>query len=54
LYRADGSLHCQWKPHPGQNLKVSENGQWLGSRNSGKVELWSLDSLVGSCPGRKL
>jgi hypothetical protein len=53
LYRADGSLHCQWKPHPGQNLKVSENGQWLGSRNSGKVELWSLDSLVGSCPGRK-
>jgi hypothetical protein len=53
LYRADGSLHCQWKQHPAQNLKVSENGEWLGSLNFGKVEIWSLDSLVGSCPDRK-
>jgi WD40 repeat protein len=49
LYRADGSLHCQWKRHPAQSLKVSENGEWLGSLNFGKVEVWSLDSLVGSC-----
>jgi WD40 repeat protein len=53
LYGADGSLHCQWKQHPSQNLKVSGNGEWLGSLNFGKVELWSLDSLEGSCQGHK-
>ena len=53
LYGADGSLHCQWKQHPAQSLRVSQNGEWLGSLDFGKVELWSLDSLVSSCPGRK-
>jgi WD40 repeat protein len=49
LYGADGSLRCQWKQHPSQRLKISANGQWLGSLNSERVELWSLDSLLGSC-----
>jgi hypothetical protein len=53
LYGADGSLNCQWKQHPSQKLKVSGNGEWLGSLNFGKVELWSLDSVAGSCPGHK-
>jgi len=51
VYFSDGSLRCRWNPHPSQALKVSANGEWLGSLNFGKVELWSLDSLVTSCPG---
>lgn len=49
LYEADGSLGCQWKQFQHQSIKVSENGKWLGSLLFGKVQLWALDSLVGSC-----
>jgi WD40 repeat protein len=53
LYSPDGSVHCRWKQHPSRELKVNENGEWLGSLDFGKVELWSLKSLVGSCPEHK-
>jgi WD40 repeat protein len=53
LYASDGSLRCQWKQHPSRELKVNANGEWLGSLDFGKVELWSLDSLAGSCAERR-
>lgn len=54
FYFSDGSVRCQWKRHPSRDLKVSENGEWLGSLDSGsKVELWSLKSLASSCAEHK-
>jgi hypothetical protein len=49
LYKADGSLRCQWKQFQHQTIKVSENGNWLGNLVFGKVDIWPLDSLVDSC-----
>jgi|SRR5581483_3317370 len=49
IYEVDGSLRCKWKPFQHQSIKISENGQWLGSLNFGKVELWAMRSLVDSC-----
>jgi hypothetical protein len=49
LYSSEGSLLCQWKQRPSQERKVSGNGDWLGSLNFGKVELWSLPSLAATC-----
>jgi WD40 repeat protein len=54
FYSSDGSVRCQWKRHPSRDLRVSENGEWLGSLDSGsKVELWSLKSLAGFCAEHK-
>ena len=53
LYSSDGSVRCQWKQHPSRELKVNENGEWLGSLDFGKVQLWSLKSLAGSCAEHK-
>ena len=53
LYSSDGSVRCQWKQHPSRELKVNENGEWLGSLDFGKVELWPLNSLVGPCAEHK-
>jgi len=49
LYATNGSLRCQWKQPQHQELRVNGNGEWLGVLNFGKVELWSLKSLAGSC-----
>lgn len=53
LYSSDGSILCQWKQHPSRELKVNESGEWLGSLDFTKVEIWSLKSLSGSCSPRK-
>ena len=53
LYSSDGSVRCQWKQHPSRELKVNESGEWLGSLDFGKVELWSLKSLASSCAEHK-
>jgi hypothetical protein len=52
LYSSDASVRCKWQPHR-YELKMSENGEWLGSRNFDKVELWSLKSLANSCSEHK-
>lgn len=53
LYTPDGALHCQWKQHPSRGLTISGNGEWLGSLDFGKVELWSLKSLRAVCADRR-
>jgi hypothetical protein len=53
FYSSDGSLVCQFKEPEHRELKVNENGEWLGVLGFGKVELWSLNSLAGSCGSRK-
>ena len=53
LYSSDGSVRCQWKQHPSRELKVNESGEWLGSLDFSKVELWSVKSLSVSCSERK-
>jgi hypothetical protein len=53
LYSSDGSMLCQWKQHPSRELKVNESGEWLGSLDFTKVEVWSLKSLSGSCSASK-
>jgi WD40 repeat protein len=53
LYSSDGTVRCQWKQHRSRELKVNENGEWLGSLDFGKVELWSLSSLASSCAEHK-
>jgi hypothetical protein len=52
-YAVDGSPLCHWQQHPSQGFKVSGTGEWLGSRNFGKVELWSSNSLAGTCDREK-
>lgn len=53
LYSSDGLVLCQWKQHPSRELKVNESGEWLGSLDFTKVEIWSLKSLSGYCSERK-
>jgi hypothetical protein len=53
LYGADGAVHCRWQIRPAQDFKTSPSGRWLGDRNSGKVELWSTQSLMGSCSAKE-
>jgi WD40 repeat protein len=53
LYSSDGTVRCQWKQHSSRELKLNENGEWLGSLDFGKVELWSLKSLASSCAEHK-
>lgn len=50
LYEASGSVRCRWQIRPAQDFKVSPSGRWLGDRNFGKVELWSTQTLMDSCP----
>ena len=49
LYGADGAVRCRWQIHPAQDFKISPSGQWLGDRNSGKVELWPTQLLMEAC-----
>lgn len=51
LYAPDGSVQeCQWQPHYRRTAMLSENGEWLGSLNFPKVEVWSLKKLLATCP----
>ena len=49
LFSVAGVVTCQWIPPSSQELKISANGEWLGSLNFGKVELWTMKSLKSSC-----
>jgi WD40 repeat protein len=53
FYTPNGSLLCQFKQPQHRELKVSENGEWLGILIFDKVELRSLDSLAASCDKSK-
>lgn len=50
LYRGDGTEFCRRQIHPGQDFTISPTGRWYGDRFSGKVELWSTQALINSCP----
>jgi hypothetical protein len=52
IVNPDGALRCHWQIRPSQNYKVSPNGEWIGSRNFGKIELWSTKTLIDSCPAK--
>jgi hypothetical protein len=49
LYQSDGSTHCSFQQRPVQDRELSESGEWLGSRNFGKVEMWSVKALTDAC-----
>jgi WD40 repeat protein len=56
LYAEDGTLRCQWQLRPAQGSngrKISENGEWFGVLNFGKVEVWNLRNLLNSCADKQ-
>ncbi len=51
-FGANGAQFCEWQQLTSQGsngLKTSENGEWFGVLNSGKVEVWATKSLLTSC-----